>query len=58
LLFLIRYTFLASSDFWLFGHIRTYLAGCVFNDVDDLLDAIIEFSNEIQVSELQLVLHD
>jgi hypothetical protein len=47
----------APSDFWLFGHIKTSLAGRVFNDVDELLDAVIELSNEIQPSELQFVFH-
>jgi hypothetical protein len=46
---------LASSDFWLFGYIKTYLAGRVFNDLDEPLEAIIEVLNEIQPSELQLV---
>jgi hypothetical protein len=45
---------LAPSDFWLFGHIKTSLAGHVFDDVDELLEAIIEFLNEIRSSELQL----
>jgi hypothetical protein len=48
---------LALSDFWLFGHIKTSLAARVFNDADELLEAVIEFLNKIQPSELQLVFH-
>jgi hypothetical protein len=48
---------LAPSDFWLFGHIKTSLVGRVFNDADELLEAVIEFVNEIQPSESQLVSH-
>jgi hypothetical protein len=36
---------LASSDFWLFGHIKTSFAGNVFNDIDELLEVVIELSN-------------
>jgi hypothetical protein len=39
------------------GHIKASLADRVFNDADELLEAIIEFFNEIQSSELQLVFH-
>jgi hypothetical protein len=46
---------LAPSDFWLFRHIKTFLADCVFNDGDELLEAVIEFVNGIQPFELQLV---
>jgi hypothetical protein len=48
---------LAPSDFWLFGHIKTVLAGCVFNDVDQFLEVVIESLNQIQASELQFVFH-
>jgi hypothetical protein len=48
---------LAPSNFWLFGDIRTSLAGCAFSDVDELLEAVIEFSNEVQPSQLQYVFH-
>jgi hypothetical protein len=48
---------LAQSDFWLFGHIKTLLAGRVFNDADELLRAITEFLTEIHRSELQFVFH-
>jgi alpha-L-fucosidase len=34
------------------------LAGRVFNDVNELLDRVIEFLNEIQPSHLELVFHD
>jgi hypothetical protein len=45
---------LISFDFWLFDHIKTSFAGRVFNDSDELLEAVIEFLNEIQPFELQL----
>jgi hypothetical protein len=48
---------LAPSDFWLFGHIKTTLAGRLFNDADELREAAIEFFKEIQPSELQFVFH-
>jgi hypothetical protein len=48
---------LAPFDFWIFGHIKTSLPGHVFNDADELLEALVEFLNEIQPSELQLVFH-
>jgi hypothetical protein len=34
---------LAPSDFWLFGHITEFLRGHVFNDIDELLEAVMEF---------------
>jgi hypothetical protein len=49
---------LAPSDFWLFGRIKTILVGRAFNDVDELLEAVIKFLNEIELRELQLVSHD
>jgi hypothetical protein len=48
---------LAPSDFWLFGLIKTSLPGRAIHDVDKLLEAVTEFVNEIQPSELQLTLH-
>jgi histone-lysine N-methyltransferase SETMAR len=48
---------LAPSNFWLFGQIKTSLAGHAINDVDVLLEAVIEFLNDIRLSELQLVFH-
>jgi histone-lysine N-methyltransferase SETMAR len=33
---------LASSEFWLFGHIKTSLAARVFNDTEELLEGVIE----------------
>jgi hypothetical protein len=48
---------LAQSHFWLFGQMKTSLADRVFNDIDELSEAIIEFMNEIHLSELQLVFH-
>jgi hypothetical protein len=38
---------LTPSTFWLFGHTNIVLAGGVFNDADELLEAAIEFLNEI-----------
>jgi hypothetical protein len=46
---------LATSNFWLFGYIKTVLACRVFDDVDEFLEAVIESFNEIQPSEFQLV---
>jgi hypothetical protein len=46
---------LAPSDLLLFGHIKLSRAACVFSDVNELLEAVIEFFNEIQPSKLQLV---
>jgi hypothetical protein len=48
---------LRPSDFWLFGHLQTSLTVRVFNDVDEPPEAIIEFLNEIQASELQRAFH-
>jgi hypothetical protein len=48
----------SPDNFWLFCHIKTSLAGRIVNDVAELPNAIIEFLNEIQPSELQLVFHD
>jgi hypothetical protein len=33
---------LTPRDFWLFGHIKTSRAGRGFNDIDELLEAVIE----------------
>jgi hypothetical protein len=46
---------LAPSDFWVFGHIKTSVVDCGFNDADELVEAVIRFLNEIQLSEWQLV---
>jgi hypothetical protein len=48
---------LARSDFWRFSHIKTSLGGRVFNDADEVLDAVIELLNEIQPSKLPLIFH-
>jgi hypothetical protein len=45
---------LAPSDFWLFGHVKTALVGQRFEGPEDLLEAVAEFLNEIQRSELEL----
>jgi hypothetical protein len=33
---------LAPSDFWLFEYMKTSLAGPVFNDADEFLEAVID----------------
>jgi hypothetical protein len=48
---------LSPADFWFSGHIKISLAGHVFNNVDNVLEAPIEFLNEIQPSELHPVFH-
>jgi hypothetical protein len=48
---------LAPSDFWPFWHVKTSLASRVFNDLHKLLEMVIEFLSEIQLSELPVVLH-
>jgi hypothetical protein len=45
---------LAPSNFWLFGHIKTSLAGHGFSDTDEFFRAAVELLNEIQPSESQL----
>jgi hypothetical protein len=46
---------LAPSGFRFFVHIKTSLAGGLFNDVDEPLEMVIEFLTKIQPSELQFV---
>jgi hypothetical protein len=46
---------LAPSDFSLFGHATTSLVGKLFDATEDLLEAITEFLEEIQLSELEIV---
>jgi hypothetical protein len=46
---------LVLSDFWLFGRLKASLASRVFVDVDQILETVIAFLNEIQLSELRLV---
>jgi hypothetical protein len=48
---------LAPSDSWCFCHIKTSLAVRVFSDLDEVLEVVIEFLNEIQPSELQFAFH-
>jgi transposase len=48
---------LVLSEFWLFGHIKTSLAGYVFNNADELLEAVFAFLNQIHPYELQLIFH-
>jgi histone-lysine N-methyltransferase SETMAR len=45
---------LAPSDFWLSGHVETALVGQRFEEPEELLEAVTEFLNEIQRSELEL----
>jgi hypothetical protein len=44
---------MAPSDFRFLGHIKTSLAGRVFNNIDELLEKVIEVLIEIQPFELQ-----
>jgi hypothetical protein len=46
---------LALSDFWLFGRIKTALAGAKFDGPEKLVNAITEFLNTISVEELRAV---
>jgi histone-lysine N-methyltransferase SETMAR len=46
---------LAPSDFWLFGHVKTSLVGQIFDEPEQLLEAITEFLNEIQPPEVVAV---
>jgi hypothetical protein len=46
---------LAPSDVWLFGRIKTALAGVKFDEPEQLLNAITEFLNSISVEELRAV---
>jgi transposase len=46
---------LALSDFWIFGHVKTSLVSQTFNELEQLLDAITEFLNEIQPREVVAV---
>jgi hypothetical protein len=43
---------LAPSDFWLFGHVKTSFVGQIFDEPEQLLEAITEFLNEIQPPEV------
>jgi hypothetical protein len=43
---------LALSDFWLFGHVKSSFVGQIFDEPEQLLDAITEFLNEIQPPEV------
>jgi hypothetical protein len=46
---------IALSSFWLFGHVKTFLAGRTFDEPEQLLEAITQFWDEIQSSELEVV---
>jgi hypothetical protein len=48
---------LAPSDFSILGQIKASFAEPVFNEADELLEAVVESLNEIQPSEMQLVFH-
>jgi hypothetical protein len=43
---------LAPSNFWLFGHVKASLVVQTFDEPEQLLEAITEFSNEIQPPEM------
>jgi histone-lysine N-methyltransferase SETMAR len=45
----------APSDFWLFGHLKTSLAGQTFDDPEQPLEGIAKFLNEIQPREVVAV---
>jgi hypothetical protein len=45
---------LTPSDFGFFSHMTTCFVGRRFNSINGFLEAVIEFLNEIQASELQL----
>jgi hypothetical protein len=49
---------LASSDFWLFGHVKTSLVGEIFDAPEQLLEAITEILKEIQLPEVVAVFSD
>jgi hypothetical protein len=46
---------LASSAFWLFGHVKTSLIGQTFDDPEQLMEAITELLHEIQPPEVVAV---
>jgi hypothetical protein len=46
---------LAPSDFWLFGHLKNFLAGEMFDDREAFLNVITSFLEEVQPSELHVV---
>jgi hypothetical protein len=46
---------LAPADLWLFADIKISLATHLFNDVDELIEAVIMILNEIPSSELPSV---
>jgi hypothetical protein len=48
---------LAPSDFWLFGHMKSALAGQQFTTPDDLLSGIRTFMEEIRSFELGVFFH-
>jgi hypothetical protein len=45
---------IARSDFWLLGHVKTTLVVQRFEKPEECLEAVTEFLNEIQQSELEL----
>jgi hypothetical protein len=46
---------IAPPGFWLFGYVKDSLAGRLFDEPEQLLEAITEFLNEMQPSELEVV---
>jgi histone-lysine N-methyltransferase SETMAR len=46
---------LATSDFWLFGHVKSTPNGSKFEGPDELLQGIYDFLNEVEGCELMMV---
>ena len=46
---------IAPSDFYLFGYIKEKLKGCTFNSAEQLLNAIIQISEDISKETLNKV---
>ena len=49
---------IAPCDFWFFGKLKEYLKGMNFESDDELLNAIITFSNQISKSEISSVFEE
>jgi histone-lysine N-methyltransferase SETMAR len=43
---------LAPSDFWMFGHVKISLGDQIFHELEQLLEVLTEFLNEIQPPEV------
>ena len=46
---------ISLCDFWLFGKLKGYLAGCHFSSEKQLFDAIVKFFNSIDKNEIKNV---